>query len=408
MKPGTPGFFGERLTEAREARGLTGIALADMVGVAKSTISQYENGDQTPRPEIMKRLTEVLNLPAAFFLREPQAARSGVVHYRSMAAASKSSRRRAQRRHEWLRDIVAWLSSLVDLPRIDFPDFGMPADPSLIDLERIELAATAARRHWGMGDGPIDRVVWLLENHGAVVSLSHFGSEELDAFSENGCSEAFEPYISVSADKVVAARSNFTGAHELGHLLLHRNVPENVANRPAEHKLMEQQAHMFADAFLLPATSFAPQARYPSLEVFRALKPKWRVSIGAMIMRARDLQLIDKEHYTKLWVAYSKRGWKRGEPLDETLLDGRPRVLRRAFELLVTEGEISREHILASLPYAPHDVERLCGLDDGFLSDGYATNLVRLPQREVAPRRARAAEVIAFSLERRKGPRRSG
>jgi Zn-dependent peptidase ImmA (M78 family)/transcriptional regulator with XRE-family HTH domain len=404
MKPGTPGFVGKRLTEAREARGLTGVALADMVGVAKTTISQYENTDQTPRPEVMNRLTEVLNLPIDFFLRPPGNSRSGVFHYRSMAAATKGVRVRAQRRHEWLRDIVAWLNTMVELPTLDFPNFNMPSDPNLIDRGRIERAAIAARRHWSMGDGPIDRVVWLLENRGAVVSLSHFGSEELDAFSEHG-TDGFEPFVSVSADRVVAARANFTAGHELGHLLLHRNIPENVANRPAEHKLMEQQANAFADAFLLPASSFSPQVRYPSLDVFRALKPKWRVSIGAMIMRCRDLELIDQEQYTKLWIAYSKRGWKHGEPLDETLLDGRPRVLRRAFELLINERVASREHIRSALPYAATDIENLCGLEEGYLSDSYGENMVRLPTREQArPQRPRPADVIAFTLDRNKSP----
>jgi Zn-dependent peptidase ImmA (M78 family)/DNA-binding XRE family transcriptional regulator len=407
MKAGTPGFHGKRLTEAREARGLTGVALADMAGVSKSTISQYEKGDQTPRPDVMKRLTEILNLPMEFFLRPPSAGRSGVFHYRSMAAATKGARLRAQRRHEWLREIVAWLTTMVELPALNFPVFDVPDDPVRIDRDLIERIATAARRYWAMGDGPIDRVIWLLENHGAVVALSDFGSEELDAFSEHGC-DGFEPYISVSADRVIAARANFTAGHELGHLLLHRRVPENVANRPVEHRLMETQANLFADAFLLPEATFSPQVRTPSLDLFRALKPKWRVSIGAMIMRCHALGILNQDQYTRLWIAYSKRGWKHGEPLDETLLDGRPRVLKRAFELLINERVVSREQIRAELPFAPSDIERLCGLEEGYLSDTFANGMVQLPSRPVVATnpRGRPADVLAFTLDRRKGPTR--
>ena len=41
---GTPGFVGERLTEARQARGLTGTSLAEILSVRPGSISQYEHG----------------------------------------------------------------------------------------------------------------------------------------------------------------------------------------------------------------------------------------------------------------------------------------------------------------------------------------------------------------------------
>jgi Zn-dependent peptidase ImmA (M78 family)/DNA-binding XRE family transcriptional regulator len=400
VKAGTPDFRGARLVEAREARSLTGIALADLVGVTRGAISQYEKNLQTPRPEVMQRFTEVLNLPVEFFQQDAPPNRAGVINYRSLAAATKMPRRSAERRHGWLRHTVSWLMEMVDLPRLDFPDFGPPNDPTLLTAERVEWAATQTRRHWAMGDGPIQNVVWLLENHGAVISLSDFGSEELDAFSESG-KEGFEPFVSLSADKTVAARANFTAAHELGHLLLHRDVPENVSKRSAEHKLMEQQANAFADAFLLPESTFISQVRHPSLDLFRSMKSRWRVSIGAMIMRSRSLGLIDEEQYRRLWIAYSKRGWKHGEPLDDELSHSGPRVLRRTFELLLNERVISREHTRASLPYASSDIEKLCGLDEGYLSDGYSTNMVRLPPAtSPPPTRAVPGEVIQFNRKR--------
>uniref|UniRef100_E6Q1B0 HTH cro/C1-type domain-containing protein n=1 Tax=mine drainage metagenome TaxID=410659 RepID=E6Q1B0_9ZZZZ len=398
MKPGTPGFRGSRLIEAREARGLSGIALADLVGVTRGAITQYEKDDQTPRPEVMQRISEKLNLPVAFFLREMQPQPQRVMYYRSLAAATKGVRRQAERRHEWLRDIAAWLSGMVDFPKLNFPDFSPPDDPALISRERIENSARRARRYWSLGDGPISSVVWHLENCGAIVSLSDFGSEDLDAFSDTAAGK-FEPFVSVSVDKTIAARSNFTAAHELGHLLLHKNIPPNVAKRPAEHKLIEQQANQFADAFLLPESTFYLQVRRPSLDLFRALKPQWRVSIGAMIMRSKSLELINDEQYRKLWVAYSARGWKHGEPYDDELTHTGPRVLRRAFELILNEGIVSRDEILSALPFAATDIERLCGLDAGFLSNDYATNMVRLPPRSAmeTKRRSGVAEVLPFN-----------
>ena len=67
MPVGTVGFVKERLTEARQARGLTKIALAEMVDVTPAAISQYENGPQTPRPEVMDKICEKLGSHTSFY-----------------------------------------------------------------------------------------------------------------------------------------------------------------------------------------------------------------------------------------------------------------------------------------------------------------------------------------------------
>jgi transcriptional regulator with XRE-family HTH domain len=41
---GTPGFVGDRLREAREARGLSAVSLADLLGITRQAISLYESG----------------------------------------------------------------------------------------------------------------------------------------------------------------------------------------------------------------------------------------------------------------------------------------------------------------------------------------------------------------------------
>src|SRR5437879_1030581 len=63
MNVGTPGFNGERLIEARMARGLTAVALSEMVGVSSQSISQYEKGKQSPRPEVLGIIASRLNMP---------------------------------------------------------------------------------------------------------------------------------------------------------------------------------------------------------------------------------------------------------------------------------------------------------------------------------------------------------
>jgi Zn-dependent peptidase ImmA (M78 family) len=48
-------------------------------------------------------------------------------------------------------------------------------------------------------------------------------------------------------------------------------------------------------------------------------KHQIRVSIGAMIKRAQELDLISDDQAKNLWMNHARRGWKKMEPLDESL-----------------------------------------------------------------------------------------
>jgi Zn-dependent peptidase ImmA (M78 family)/DNA-binding XRE family transcriptional regulator len=372
MRPGTPGFVGTRLREAREARGLTATLLADLLGVSRQAMSQYENGSVTPHPDMMDRLCEKLNLPPKFFWRPAGPKEGGAVIYRSMSAATKGSRVRAERRLGWLQEIVGYLRQFLEFPRVNFPTFALPEDPTRISTEQIEESASQCRRFWGLADGPIPNVVRLLENNGAIVSRDALEAETLDAFSVWSSVDGL-PYVVLNSEKESAVRSRYDVAHELGHLVLHPEIDRARLNRAAEHRLVEQQAHLFAGAFLLPAPTFAEDFYVPTLDSIRRLKSRWKVSIGAMIKRARQLELMTDEQERRLWINYSRRGWRTGEPLDDVLSPKEPQLLRRAIEVLVDEGIASPEAVVEGAPpYQPSDIEHLACLPDGYFSEGSA------------------------------------
>ena len=97
MSTGISRFVGLRLKEAREARGLTVSSLADLIGVTRQAVSQYENGQVAPSANTMSQITRTLNIPLGFFLEPvaPDEATSSVF-YRSMSATTKSARARAE------------------------------------------------------------------------------------------------------------------------------------------------------------------------------------------------------------------------------------------------------------------------------------------------------------------------
>jgi len=96
---------------------------------------------------------------------------------------------------------------------------------------------------------------------------------------------------------------------------------------------IEKQADRFASAFLMPADQISDEL--PStLEWLRFLERKlrWQVSIGALLRRAKDLDLMTEETYLQGVRTMSARGWRTNEPGDLGAPES-PRVLARAVEV---------------------------------------------------------------------------
>jgi Zn-dependent peptidase ImmA (M78 family)/DNA-binding XRE family transcriptional regulator len=371
VRVGTPGFVGGRLREAREVRGLTAVALAEIAGVSPQAISQYESGRSSPSPEVLESIGAAVNLPTHFFVRPTREGERGTVFYRSMSSATKSARARAERRFSWLRDIVAYLSEFVELPASNFPDLRLPDNPLLLSGNEIEEAAADVRRYWRMGTGPVGNMLLLLENQGAIVAKDQLGADTLDGLSEFAPDEK-RPFIIIGTDKGSSARWRFDAAHELGHIVLHSRIDQQLLLKPEHFKQIEDQAHRFGAAFLLPLTSFGEELFAPNLDTFRMLKPKWGVSIAMMIIRARHAGLVSEETERRLWVNYSRRGWRRNEPFDENTDPEEPKLLRRSFEVLLSEGSQSAQDVIARLALAPGDIESLSSLPRGYLQQDFA------------------------------------
>jgi len=366
MRQGTPGFVGDRLKQAREARDLSAAALADLLGVTRASIYQYEGGLQSPSPEAMRRLSEVLNVPIQRFLMPMLDRPAGVRFYRCMAAATKRARVRAERKYEWVRDICDYISRYIKLRAVKFPDVGVSRDPAHISMEEIEEAANHARAFFNLPDGPVDNIVWLLEKHGAIVARYELEADTLDAFSEWE-PVGQRPFIVLSSNKNSAARSRFDAAHELGHLILHRNTPASYFCQTDSFKLMERQAHRFASAFLMPESVFVGELYAPTLEAFRAAKMRWRVAIAAMIMRVTDLNLVDEEQARKLWINLGRRKWRTREPFDDAIEPERPRYMSRCIQGMLDRKMVSADDLSFQLGLPTQDIEQLAGLSPGML-----------------------------------------
>jgi Zn-dependent peptidase ImmA (M78 family)/transcriptional regulator with XRE-family HTH domain len=367
MKVGTPGFVSARLTEARQARGLNGTELADLIGVSPQSVSQYERDRQTPSTEMLGIISDKLNLPVSYFTREIKAVETNPIFWRGKTTATRAARDRAEIRLIWLREIVDYLTGYFDYPMLDLPKVDLPRDFREIDTEMLEAVAASVRHHWRIGDGAMPDLLLEMENNGIIVSRVFVGAEKLDAFSQ--WSDRYKiPFVMLGRDKASAVRQRFDAGHELAHLVLHRGADPKRLNSAADYKIMEDQAHYFASSLLMPAESFSNDLYSPTLDGMLSIKEKWRVSVGAMIKRCEALNIVSDEGARRLWINYNRRGWRTAEPFDGKIEKERPRLLRRSMTQLLTEGEQSTSQIVAALPLAARDIEELCDLDSGTLT----------------------------------------
>lgn len=353
-----PIFYGERLREAREARDFSLLQVAEHLGVTKQAVSLYEKAKCRPSFETFEKLVDFLRVPPHYFSQQPIAAHTAPTFYRSMASTTKRMRGVAEQKLKWLRQITAYLSASLEFPAVSLPDCTFPSDPNKIAMATVESAADSLRRFWGLGDGVISNVVHLLENKGIVVSRLLLDSERIDGFSivEESTSR---PFAVLAADKATLFRSRIDAAHELGHIILHRNVPPQVLDDTASFKQMELQAFRFAGAFLMPAKTFSGEYLTPNFESFKRIKLKWKCSIAAMVNRAAALKIITESQAKSMWLERTRKGWRYEEPFDKEHEPEVPHLLARALQMIATVKP--KDQILTELALDRGDVESITG-----------------------------------------------
>jgi Zn-dependent peptidase ImmA (M78 family)/transcriptional regulator with XRE-family HTH domain len=386
------GFQGERLRDARTLRGWTATALAERIGVSPGALSHYEYGQSEPRPPVLSRLAEALSVSEHYFLTPPPQIGPSPFLFRTQAAATKRAREASSVLLKWTHEISLFLEDKVELPSPDLPSIPAPDNPELVSQAEIDDAASGARAHWGLGAGPIQNLASLFEAKGVILGLFSFNGEGQDSVSKF---EVHRPFVAVNVDAVAYPRARYDLAHELGHVILHRSIPALTASQPALHKLMEQQAHRFAGAFLFPPKRFRDEFYSLSISSLLPLKRRWGVSVQMMMKRAHELELISDSQYQRAFIDFSRRGYRKLEPLDDVAPVEKPEVLRKAFELLA-EHAASRADVIEGFALPTRDVEVLCGFDPGYFTSAEAKVLpLRLRDRAEGGA-ANQGEVIPF------------
>ena len=299
-------IIGQRLRIARVVTNLTQAELAKEVTASTTLISLIERGKKKPGEILLHALGEVLGFHPSFFLDKspkPQLD-TEIVNFRHRASTSKTLRVKVAAK----ATLFAWVAQYLD-ELLDFPEFDVPEMP-IGDTGDFERIANLARTHWGLGgDTPITNMVRVAENSGVIVTEME-EAKKVDAFSSMASRFGI---IVLNTSIGSSSRSRFDIAHELAHLIMHRDVITGS-------RKLEKEADRFAAAFLLPKEGFILEFRmmravdWPHLF---ELKRRWKTSVAAIVHRSFDLGLIGAVEYRRRFQYLSARGWRSGIEPDE-------------------------------------------------------------------------------------------
>lgn len=359
----------QRIKEAREYRLMSATELADKVGKSRQAISQFENGVVTPSAEIIMHIATVTNFPVQFFTH-PMSVQNNVASeitlYRGSLAKTKRLKRSYSITSKWVNDLINYLKSYVQFfdVAVPFEEIEFDFDEQIDLVNKIESVADHLRTYWKLGRGPIRDIVGILENNGFIISKIPQKAKEVDAFSQ-----WFEgtPYIFYEGNRDTNASYVFSICHELGHLILHQSISEKYITKSENYKLLEDEANIFAGAFLMPADTFGNEYLTSNLNSFLMIKKRWNVSLGAMIMRAFVLGIIDDQQKKYLYRQLSGKGYRKKEPFDECVSFQPPSILYNSIKMLLDKGIICIQDLLDAVPIPSHELSALCSFPPDFI-----------------------------------------
>ena len=340
-----PKFNAEMLSLARESRELTQGELATLTGMPQTAISRIEAGIVEPSEDQIAILAGKLEYPADFFSQQDRIF--------GFNASVFFHRKRADMPAKTLRRIL----SVLNLTRIRLgrlllaasvaPDFELVRMP-LEEFGSPENVARQLRALLHIPMGPIANLTKVLEDAGVLIATHQFGSSRSDAVSE--WIPGYPPIVLMNTDAAIGGdRYRWTLAHELGHLIMHKFPSET----------MEEEANRFSSEFLMPAAEIKPYVRNVRLANLATLKQIWKVSMGALLERARQLKTISPTQYRYMRINFGKLHYNTREPAELDIPVEKPTLISGLVAAHVEQLRYSPDDLAAFLRLTPAECRSL-------------------------------------------------
>ncbi len=301
-----PRVLGQRIIEARKARGKTQEEVAAFLGYSRPTYIAIEKGERPARPDEIIKLASFFGRQVNELVRPGEPVTDMQPHLRAVADRLKPADRTGL--DAAIGDLQALAEDYRELERImnaplrpSYPP-EVTLNPRIDPTEQAEVAAEQERKRLGLGDQPVISLRNTLERH---VGLRIFYSGELptDIAGMYAYSGELGGCILINR-KHPPERRRVSMLHEYGHFLLSSDRYKPgidylpiTGRKPAN----ERFAEAFALSFLMPAASVreefqktvATTGDFQVADLCR-MKHYYFVSLEAMTLRVEQLGLIPR------------------------------------------------------------------------------------------------------------------
>lgn len=239
--------IGDNIRRNMKIRGLTIPQLSAQMGIGTATLSNILNGKAEPKSSTLIKLAESLKVPFDELLADTPKLDS--LRFRtSRILSGREKAERDQLRHDtsiWLSDYQYLEDVLKEKERFLFKD---------IHEKNPEKAAIEVRNALKLKpEQPIYDISELMEKAGIKLHIRPFGFKKTFGLSV-GEKDGGPAIVVNSESGITVERQIFTIAHELGHIILHKNSFDSL--QELENQIEENEANIFAGAFLVPSKGF--------------------------------------------------------------------------------------------------------------------------------------------------------
>ena len=281
----------ENLIRYRKGLRLSQERLAEMVGMTRQSINNYEKAKTLPDSKTLSALAQALGVTLDDLLRSPH---QGLPHFRFRPHASFSHNPQLAARVLRMLETYNALEQAVGLP--PYAPESTPCYRLEGNEKRIRTLAAQFRHRLGIGDAPIFNLFEATEEMGLKVLRQPM--PEKNFWGMSACSADQGAFVLVNSHKTSIEQQLFTLAQEIGHLIFHRGeYQDNLMGAAVDEKGQEEVANYFASHLLVSADAL--ERALDVINDLQGLKAHFRVSFRVVLRRLEQMGKLNYRHFLK-------------------------------------------------------------------------------------------------------------
>lgn len=305
-------LINDRLKSARILKGMSLQDLADKLNnsISRQGLHKYETGIVNPDIEMLKKLSEALEVPIDYFFRDIGSLHLSKIEFRKLhILPSKEELTIIEQTKDILQRYLEIESILGIAANFDNP---LKQINLIKDYYDVTEAAMIVRNVWNIGIDPIANVIDLLEDNGIKI-IKVKTAESIDGFQTNVNDTI--PVIGFNEEKLHKPdRIRFTLLHELCHLLLGDKFGDASENQ------IEKYCNHFAGVMLIPDKALKKELgnhrNNIMMQELGAIKRQFGISMQGILMRIKVCEILNEHAIKQIFNAFKLLGWNINEPYD--------------------------------------------------------------------------------------------